>query len=213
MKTRLSQFLGPALLGFASLVACTGARLHPANEAQKVPNKPNAAATNTDIGVVFQAEASAFAADERVRDEVTALKLTIINKGQGPVNVDYAAFELVAEDGAKYLPLDPKTINIRGATRTIGLPADTIITRTSDSAVNAPNRSETEKQQIRSQLADQALASGPLAPGDRTIGYVYFERVPSNKTKITLVAKVLRPESGDVATSAEIPFQVRREQE
>lgn len=213
MKARLVPLLGLAALGFFSLAACTGARLQPADEAQKVPNKPNAAAAETKLGVVFQAEASAFSADERVRDEVTALKITVVNKGEALVNVEYAAFELVADDGSKYLPVDPKTINIRGATRTIGLPADTIITRTSDSAVNAPNRSETEKQQVRGQLAEQALASGPLSPGDRTVGYVYFERVPSNKTKITLVAKVLRPESGEVATTAEIPFQVRREQE
>jgi hypothetical protein len=167
----------------------------------------------TESGIGFQAEASAFAADDRVRDEVTALKITVVNKGEKPVNVDYALFELIADDGGVYKPLEPKSINIRGATRSIGLPADTIITRTSDSAVNAPNRSESEKTQIRQQLAEQALTSGPLNPGERTIGYVYFERVPANRWTVTLKASVLKAESGDVAATTEIPFQVRREQE
>jgi hypothetical protein len=188
---------------------CATARLEPADDTQKVANKPKAASVTTTDGMLFQAEADSWVADERVRDEVTAMKVTLANHGEAAVNVDYNAFQLVADDGSLYRPVAPENIEIRGASRSIGLPADTIITRTSDSSVNAPNRTESEKSQIRQRLIEQALGSGPLEPGQRVVGFVYFERVPANKTHIVLKSKVLKPESGEPASSAELAFQVR----
>ncbi|HSC89420.1 MAG TPA: hypothetical protein VLC09_19190 [Polyangiaceae bacterium] len=200
-----------ALLAAGLALGCASARLEPADATQKVPNKPKAASITTDIGVMFQAEADSWVADERVRDEVTAMKITLANHGEKPVNVDYNAFELVADDGSSFRPVPPESIEIRGATRSIGLPADTIITRSSDSSVNAPNRTESEKQQIRQRLVEQALDTAPLAPGQRVVGFVYFQRVPASKTQITLKGRVLAPESGEPAASAELSFQARAE--
>lgn len=193
------------------LAGCASARLEPADSSQKVPNKPKAAAVATKTGIVVQAEADTWVGDERVRDEVTAMKVTLVNKGSQVVTVDYNAFELVAADGHVYRPVAPETIEIRGGTRSIGLPADTIITRTSDSSVNAPGRTESEKQQIRQRLIDQALDSGPLQAGQRTIGYVFFERVPASQDRITFKGKVMEGETGNVADEVAMPFQVRKD--
>jgi len=210
MVLRKASFLGLALVAL-QLLGCQSARLEPADDAQKVPNKPKAAAVATEAGVLIQAEADSWVTDDRVRDEVTAMKVTLVNKGGGAVSVDYNAFSLVAEDGTVFKPVAPENIEIRGATRSIGLPADTIITRTSDSSVNAPNRTESEKTQIRDRLVEQALDSGELGVGQRSIGFVYFERVPASKTRIIFKGQVLKVASGEVAASAELPFQVRAE--
>ena len=206
LRSLFASFAVTSLLSFG----CASAHLEPADSSQKVPNKPKAASV-TEGSVLFQAEADSWVADERVRDEVTAMKLTLANHGETPVNVDYNAFELVADDGTLYRPVPPESIEIRGASRSIGLPADTIITRSSDSSVNAPNRTESEKTQIRQRLVEQALDTGVLAPGQRSVGFVYFQRVPASEAHLVLKGRLLKPESGEPAASAELSFQARAE--
>ena len=193
--------------------ACATARLTPADEAQRVPNKPKAAAAETKAGVLIQAEADAWNADDRVRDEVTTMKVTIINRGKEPVDVDYNAFLLRSSDGSEFKPVSGKDITIRGAARSIGLPADTIITRSSDSAINAPGREQSEKEQLHARLEEESLRSGVILPGDRAIGYIYFERVPNTKKSILFLGRVLETESGNFAATVEIPFRVKEEYE
>lgn len=205
-----SSFSLAAVALALSAAGCMPARLEPADASQKVPGKPKAAATATETGVLIQAEADSWNADEKIRDEVTAMKVTLVNKGKETVSVDYKAFELRSDDGQVFRPVSPDDIQIRGATRSIGLPADTIITRSSDSAINAPNRTESEKMQIRQRLREQALDSGPLVSGQRSVGFVYFERVPATKDRITFHGRILEANSGKVAATAELPFQVRK---
>ena len=191
------------------LSGCQTARLEPADSAQKVPNRPKAAAQDTEVGIRIQAEADVWVADERVRDEVTAMKVTLTNHGKGPVTVEYNAFSLVGDDGTVFEAVAPSDINIRGATRSIGLAPDSIITRSSDSSVNAPQRTESEKEQIRKRIEEQALEEGELPSGDRRIGYVYFRRVPANQTNVTFHGRVLDPKTGKEVASAELPFRAR----
>lgn len=191
-------------------LACAPARLEPASPDQKVANKPNAAAMEIAKGVKLQVEAGAWMADERVKYQVTAMKVTLINRGMEPINVDYNAFLLLSDSGKSFRPVAPDDIPVRGASRSIGLPADTIVTRTSDSAVNAPNRTESEKDQIRQRLRDQALKSGPVAAGERAVGYVFFERVPSTVTSITFRGSVQDAKSGNPTKPAELEFRPRQ---
>jgi hypothetical protein len=192
------------------MLACAPARLEPASPDQKVANKPNAAATEITSGVRLQVEAGAWMADERVKYQVTAMKVTLINRGSEPVNVDYNAFLLLSDGGKSFRPVSPDDIPIRGAARSIGLPADTIVTRTSDSAVNAPNRTSSEKDQIRERLKNQALKSGSVAAGERAVGYVFFERVPSNVQSITFRGSVQDAKTGDASRPAELEFRPRQ---
>lgn len=199
--------VGVALL---FLAGCASARLEPAPGAARVPNKPRAAAVEQQ-GVQLIAEAEAWHAPDNVRDEVTTLKVTVVNRGSSTLAVDYDRFSLVSEDGDVFLPVDPKDITIRGGSRSIGLPADAIVTRADSSTGLGPNslyRSASEKEEIRQQLVDQSLDSGELAPGERTTGYVYFQRVPGTKQQITL-RSVLRDATGRTVTT-DIPFQVRK---
>jgi hypothetical protein len=146
-------------------------------------------------------------ADERVKYEVTAMKVTLINRGTEPVNIDYNAFSLQSEVGKRFRPLSPDDIPIRGGVRSIGLPADTIVTRTSDSAVNAPNRGESEKEQIRERLRNQALKSGSVPAGERTVGYIFFERVPATVQTITFQGSLQDAKTGDATKVAELKFR------
>ncbi len=177
--------LSTALIFSATLTACGSARLEPASPDQKVAGRPNAAAADLESGVRVQVEAGAWMADDRVKDEVTAMKVTVINLGKQAANVDYFSFRLTSDEGKQFRALAPKEVPIRGATRSIGLPADTIVTRSSDSAVNAPNREISEKEQIRKRLEEQALRSGPLPIGERSVGYIFFERVPAAVKEVT----------------------------
>ena len=192
---------------------CATARLAPSNDAQKVPNRPKAAAEETKEGVLIQAEADVWSASERVQEEVTAMKVTIVNRGSSNIKVDYNAFELKSGDGTEYKPVDPDDISIRGASRSIGLPADTIITRSSDSSINSPSRDISEKEQIRMQLKDEALQPVVLPPGERTIGYIYFERVPTTKRSVTFMGHVVSEETGEKLGEVNLPFRVKEDYE
>lgn len=201
-------------LSLASLtlgsLACAPARLEPASPEQKVANKPNAAATELSNGVRLQVEAGSWMADERVKYEVTAMKVTVINRGTEAIQVEYGAFSLTSNAGKNFRPVDPGEIPIRGANRSIGLPADTIVTRTSDSAVNAPNRDETEKDEIRRRLHEQALKSGSIAAGERAVGYVFFERVPASVESITFHGSVQDAKTGSKSNTAQLEFRPRQ---
>jgi hypothetical protein len=190
--------------------ACASARLEPAPGAARVPHKPRAGAVERE-GVQLIAEADAWNAPDNVRDEVTTLKVTVVNRGAQAVAVDYTRFSLVSPDGDVFLPVAPADITIRGGSRSIGLPADAIVTRADSSTGLGPNslyRSAAEKEEIRQQLIEQSLDSGELAPGERMTGYVYFQRVPASKEQITL-RSVLRTSAGKTVTT-DIPFQVRK---
>jgi len=209
-----NQFLSKCLLGAALCVSltalgCASARLEPAEADQKVANKPKAAATDIAEGVQLQVEADSWMADERVKYQVTAMKVTLINRGTEAVSVDYNAFSLVSDAGKSFRPVAPDDIPIRGAARSIGLPADTIVTRTSDSAVNAPNRTDSEKQEIRERLREQALKSGEVPAGERAVGYVFFERVPAAVQSITFQGVVQNPKTGTPAGKAGLKFRPR----
>lgn len=189
---------------------CASARLEPAPGAGRVPHKPRAGAVERQ-GVQLIAEADAWNAPDNVRDEVTTLKVTVVNRGNHPVAIDYSRFSLVSDDGDVFLPVAPGDITIRGGSRSIGLPADAIVTRADSSTglgPNSPYRSAAEKDEIRQQLIEQSLDSGELAPGERTTGYVHFQRVPASKQQITL-RSVLETGSGRTVTT-DIPFQVRK---
>ena len=201
------------LLGSLPVLAgCASAKLEPASAAQKVPNKPNAAAVDVKDGVRLQVEANSWMADDRVKNEVTAMKVTVINRSNSPVSVEYGSFNLVSESGKKFLPVKPEDIPIRGAARGIGLPADTIVTRSSDSAVNAPDREMSEKDQIRIRLQDQALKSGEVPAGERVVGYVYFDRVTATDRTITFQGTVQDAKSGSPSDVAQLKFQPRQYQ-
>lgn len=210
---RTPLLVGALLLPNAFLLGgCASAKLEPASADQKVANKPNAAATEVKKNVRLQVEANSWMADDRVKNEVTAMKVTLINRSNSAVNIDYNAFTLVSTDGDVYRPVKPDDIPIRGAARSIGLPADTIITRSSDSSVNAPDREISEKDQIRIRITDQALKSGSVPAGERTVGYIYFERVPASAKGVTFKGTVQDTETGASAQQAELKFQPRHYQ-
>lgn len=203
-----SLLLSSVLLS-AGAFGCAPARLEPASPEQKVANKPNAAAMEVAAGVKLQVEAGSWMADERVKYEVTAMKVTLINRGTEPVNIEYGAFSLQSDVGKSFRPVSPDDIPIRGGARSIGLPADTIVTRTSDSAVNAPNRGESEKEQIRERLRNQALKSGSVPAGERTVGYIFFERVPASVETITFRGTLQDAKTGNATKVAELKFRPR----
>jgi hypothetical protein len=202
-------------LGFALTVliatGCASARLEPADGAERVPAKPRAA-TMRSQGVQVIAETESWSAPSNVRDEVTALKVTIVNHGTEPLRVKYDGFSLVSDDGEAFKTVRPEDITIRGGSRSIGLPADAVITRSSDgsSGLNSPYRSEQEKAEIRQTLIDQSLANGELKPGERTTGFVYFQLVPGSKDLINLKGDLESSQTGKVVAQANIPFQVRK---
>ena len=209
MKTSFAPVIAVAILSSTALGACAAARLEPADPQQKVANKPHAAITELGKGLSLQVEAGSWMADERVKDHVTAMKVTVINRSAKAVQLSYGAFTLESNDGKIYRALAPKDVPIRGATRSIGLPADAIVTRSSDSTVNAPDRELSEKDSIRNRLEEQAIKSGDIPAGERVVGYVFFERVPATVTTITFHGTVQDAKTGAKSKDGVLIFRPR----
>jgi hypothetical protein len=95
-----------------ALAGCAQTQLRPAAEAQRVPNQPLAAVSESGgVRMVVQPEAWR-GAPEHLDRELTPLKVTIENQGDQPVRVRYEDFVIETGRGMQYTPLPP--LNIKG---------------------------------------------------------------------------------------------------
>jgi len=114
-QTSLSLARPLRLAGLAALatllIACSPARLKPAEETRTLPNAPLAAVTEQG-GVRMIVEPGAWTSNpENLGSRILPLKVSITNNNSEPVRVRYSDFTLEG-NGLRYTPLPP--IEIRG---------------------------------------------------------------------------------------------------
>ena len=225
----LPRRLCVVMVGLVSTVAVTGcgARLAPAPGAVVLPG-PGAGAVAREDGIQISARAHAWRAmPSSLEMIVTPILVTIENNGTAPLRIRRDDFALVAADGSRYVARGPYEIEgfateqapaalaypqfsfgvgigaHRGGRLGLGPPFGdpfwyddyyypmtvTIPLPTAD-------------------MVQMALPERVLAPGERTEGFLYFDRVKRKAKRVDFTARLVDATSGAHVGTVTIPFVV-----
>jgi len=222
---RWASLLFPLAVGTAAL-GCAQGRLLPAASAHVIPDAPSAAAAE-DSGIRVSAEANDWSASPEDRPErVTPIKVRIVNRSGGPVQILYQQFALVGARGRRYQPLPPAPVDdprapavrpVYAASNFFVAPRLHAVYPTLD-PWSAPLQRDDEfyARQYR-RWADglpshpmrrMALPEGVLADRGEISGFLYFENATRKENRVTFQADMDQPQ-GDEVADIEIPFVVR----
>jgi hypothetical protein len=202
------------VLALAAALAGCAPHLRPAPGAVVLPG-PGQAAIAEEAGVRIVVSADAWRADpETLQQVVTPMLVRIENNGTSAVQVRSEDFALVADDGRRFAAVPP--FNVRGVVSSTGPP------------VYAPYGPFYGYPHLGVQpfyydaywpywyrwvtlptgdMVQMALREGVLQPGDRSTGFLYFERVDEAR-HVTFQARLSVPGSDDRGVSITIPFVV-----
>ncbi len=194
-------------LGALVALSCAGTtRLEPSTHAETVQGRPGAARASV-AGIELVAEAGAWNGDAALLGDVTVLKVSVDNRSAEPVLIAYERFSLVSDDGRAFQALDPSSLSreSRGQvsrTRSIGLPPDAHACN-HHGAVARPRAPDASTD-----IENSSLQTTVLGPGERTSGFIFFERVTPDKAIIRLKS-VLQSPIGEPIAETSIPFYVK----
>ena len=220
-----ASILFPVAIGVATL-GCAQGRLLPAASAHVIPDAPGAAA-DEDSGIRVSAEANDWsAAPEDLPERLTPLRVRIVNRSGGPVQILYQQFALVGSRGRRYQPLPPMPMGdpsapavhpVYAASNFFVAPRLHGVYPTLD-PWSAPLQRNDDFYARQYQRWDQDLPSGPmrrmalpegvLADGGEISGFLYFENATRKEKRVTFHADMDQPQGAAVA-EIEIPFVVK----
>ena len=187
---------------------------------------PSAAAAE-DSGIRVSAEANDWsAAPEDLPERLTPIKVRIINRSGGPVQILYQQFALVGGRGRRYQPLPPMPVddpnapavhpvysasNFFVAPRLHGVypsldPWSAPLQR--DDAFYARQYQRWDQGLPSRPMRRMALPEGVLADRGEISGFLYFENATRKEKRVTFHADMDQPQ-GDEIAEIEIPFVVR----
>lgn len=222
---RWASIFFPVAIGAAAM-GCAQGRLLPAASAHVIPDAPSAAA-DEDSGVRVSAEANDWsAAPEDLPEKLTPIRVRIINRSGGPVQVLYQQFALVGSHGRRYQPLPPAQVGdasaqavrpVYAASNFFVAPRLHGVYPTLDpwSAPLARDEDFYARQYQRWEdglpsrpMRRMALPEGVLADRGEISGFLYFENATRKEKRVTFHADMNQPQGEEVA-EIEIPFVVR----
>ncbi|HVT08379.1 MAG TPA: hypothetical protein VHO67_13050 [Polyangia bacterium] len=222
---RWASLFFPVAIGVAAM-GCAEGRLLPASSAHVIPDAPSAAAAE-DSGVRVSAEANDWSgAPEDLSEKLTPIKVRIINRSGGPVQVLYQQFALVGSHGRRYQPLPPAQAGdasapavhpVYAASNFFVAPRLHGVYPTLDpwSAPLARDEDFYARQYRRwddglpsRPMRRMALPEGVLADRGEISGFLYFENATRKEKRVTFHADMNQP-AGDEVAEIEIPFVVR----
>ena len=186
---------------------------------------PPPPAAATAAGVEVTAEAGAWhgwpAALGRL---VTPVRVTLANRGAVPVRVDVTRFALALPEGgqlAAALPGDvtgvvaepaptvlPQAGLALGTTREKSGPGWALNEPALDPRVDSSLEPERTWELPSADMLALALPEGPLAPGSRVTGVLYFERAPRGVREVTLTWPI-EDADGETLGMARVPLTLR----
>jgi hypothetical protein len=197
------------LVALGAFACGVGPRLLPAEDAFKVPGLDHAAAA-ADNYIEVIAQTSRWPGNVRVTRAVQPVRVHIVNNSGRPVQLRYEHFRLVSDDGEEF-PAIP-ALSIQDVTRADGYaaPIEPRFKRSSFSVAPYHAYAYTNVTVYQGPFARNAahyetygglmasarlptplmqswaLPEGVLDSGGRVDGYLFFQRVPSDKTQVRL---------------------------
>jgi hypothetical protein len=230
---RMSRLAPRSLLLVAAVLtgaSCGHGHLAPGEDAQLVPSAATAAVA-IDAGVRVVASLSDWRGTPMaLPDQVTPIKIRVVNHGKRPVSILYEHFSLAGRRSRHYQVVP--AIPLAHATLLAGMGPIQPIFATSNFEVAAryhdiypsldvsPSPLPRERQGEASaatlwatrapnrEVCRMELPEGVLGPGGEITGYLYFEDPTRSEKSLMLVADFVAQESGDKVASIKIPLRV-----
>jgi hypothetical protein len=208
--------------------ACGHGHLVPAPKANLVAE---AAAVDTEGGVRFVATFDDWRGlADRLPDDVTPIKIRIVNRSSEPISILYERFALRGHRGRLYraVPAIPLAhaplVAAMGAIKPMfAVSSFEVAARYHDAYPELPawphrlgrDDSYYERAYKRwnghppgRELCRLAMPEGVLDPGGEITGYVYFENPTSSESSLALTARLTSGRDGRPVASLEIPLRV-----
>jgi hypothetical protein len=228
----------PTLLAAALALAgagCGHPRLVPADAAHLIPGAPEAAvAVAGGVSLVASLSDAATLAND-LPDDVTPIKIRVVNHGSLPVSILYERFTLRGRDGRRYrvvpaIPLEHASLlagmgpirplfatsNFEVASRYHDIypqldawPTPLARTQAADASMDDDARARWSGRAPSRELCRMELPEGVLGPEGELTGYLYFENPTHAERALTLDAELVSGRDGGAVASLEIPLQVR----
>lgn len=214
----------------AVLAGCTSnPQLHPAAGAKRLSG-PAIGAVASAQGVQLEAAVQTWDGAPRDLKQVQPVLLTIHNRSERPLRVQYKAFQLVAADGTPYRALAPMAID-KSATVRVQDFSPYYATDFSGFR-SAPywgpyyggfggiytgfgyDPFYYDTYDLRSiqlptrDMLERALPEGVVDPGGSAKGYLYFEKLKHNPKEVQLQAELISARTGEQFGMVSIPFDV-----
>jgi hypothetical protein len=130
-----------------------------------------------------------------VKAHVTPLQVTIDNDGDRPIRVAYASFALSTTRGERFEVVPP--LDVRGQI-------------TKPTVIDAYDTywKRTEVPLPTPKMLEVALREGVLEPGGIVRGFLYFDKVDDEISRLSLTVKLAAAESGETLVDVTMPFAV-----
>ncbi len=225
------------LIAFISIGCSQKAELSPAEGAMKATGLEDAAVSRVN-GIEMLVEANAWTGREDVLEDVTPLRVTIENTGDDPLRIRYSEFALINRDGERYSALPP--FETEGTVEERKLveqyeplspgfdyygfsvapyyhPVYPHMPVYSGAYYIDPfyyDRHYTYWRKIdlpTTTMLHKALPDGVLDPDGRVSGFLYFEKVDPDDTKLIFNADLVNAADGDEFGMITMPFMVSAE--
>lgn len=132
-----------------------------------------------------------------VKAHVTPLQVTIDNDGDRPVRVAYPNFSLSTTRGERFPVVSP--LDVKGE-----------ITKPTVIDAYDEHWTRTELALPTQEMLDVALLEGVLEPGGIVRGFLYFDKVDEDLSRVSLTAKLADAQSGETIVDVTMPFAVER---
>ncbi|MGH7105212.1 MAG: hypothetical protein ACREFT_01745 [Acetobacteraceae bacterium] len=211
------------------LAGCASRQLVPAPEAQLMPGRSDTAVAQSE-GVRTTVQSQAWSGSPTtLPQQITPLKVTVVNEGTRPVRINYDDFTLTGSSGFTYGALPPYQIT-GSAREPVSVP------RFAHSGFYvAPfygryypgvpvwasgwryNRyyysrvwTEWPVQLPTRDMRDKAIPAGVLQPGGRVSGFLYFPKLPRETTSVTFKQSVIDSGTQKALAEVEVPFLYER---
>ena len=211
------------------LAACASRQLVPAPGAQLMPGRNDTAAAQSD-GVRTTVQSQAWSGSPTtLPQQITPLKVTVVNEGTRPVRINYDDFTLTGSSGFTYSALPPYEIT-GSAREPVSVPRFAY-----SGFYVAPfyrryypgvpvwaspwryNRyyysrvwAEWPVQLPTRDMRDKAIPAGVLQPGGRVSGFLYFPKLPRETTSVTFKQSVIDSGTQEALAEVEVPFMYKR---
>lgn len=239
MRTPRVRALRAITLTFVLVLAAGCSRqtvLRPAPGADEVSWMDQAAVEEIeDVRVV--AQANTWPGDPDVETHVTPVRVVVENGSDHPVRLRYQEFALIAADGRRFAALPPYAVDGEVTDRVIvenpQPMSDPVFeyrrfTVASYTGPVYPTLGQYEGRFVYDPyyyhyyqdywmdyelptvtMLEHAIPEGVVAPDGRVAGYLYFEPVPPDQSKVRFRADVVDASSGRMLGEVSIPFVVK----